>query len=566
MNSNYKQFLTENDFEHRETTDQYNIKVCPLCGNEKWKFYMNRETGLWDCKRCGEAGNFYQLKGRLGQLGGITSTEKMFENHSPLDEKLVQRYVKNLEKDQKALLYLKRKRKFSDETIKRFQLGVDGDWIVIPHFLNGKLWNLKMRNYKDKEFKRVQGQPSVIFNWDNVDTKKKALVIVESETDCIAATQMGISNVVGLTMGATSFPPEWIKYTLPFQEIYICLNSDAAGEKGARKIAEKIGLSKCKKVQLPTEDVNDYLIENDGKDFYSLVKKATRFSLSNIKNVADYISELDEWMNAEGSMQGLPLPFAKLDSYLHGFKAEDLIVLSGDTGVGKTTLCLNIMYHFIKNQHKCLGFFLEGKILYYLLRMMSLESGIKTDELKGSKELEKLKAKFSTYPLYFYSGAQSELDSKKIMELLPVAVKLYDIDFVVIDNLQKFIREEREVVQHTSRAVSILKDLAVDLKIPILLISHIRKPDKERHRVLMHDAKSSSTIYQDSDVYLTIWNNKREKAIEDDLKISINKNRMGEGGIDIDVVFEKEISWFREKIREIDNKNQETKVDEIIEE
>ena len=102
-------------------------------------------------------------------------------------------------------------------------------------------------------------------------------------------------------------------------------------------------------------------------------------------------------------------------------------------------------------------------------------------------------------------------------------------------------------MQETSRTVSAVKDYAVDLKIPIVLISHIRKPEKERKRVTMHDAKSSSTIYQDADVYLTLWNNKGKNEDIDDMIISIDKNRMGEGGIDIDMVYEKDIGTYRER-------------------
>lgn len=553
-------FIKRMDWEYKATSDQYVVKTCPYCGNEKWKFYLSQKNGLHDCKVCGEVGNFYQLKGRLGQLTEIKSTEESFANKKPLDDKLLERYIEELWSNKDALSYLKEKRKFSEETIKRFKLGLDGDWIVIPHFQEGKLWNLKMRNYKEKEFRRVKGQPSVLFNIDNIDSTKKALVIVESETDCMAAFQMGITNVVGLTVGASSFPPEWIKYTLPFQEIYVCLNSDTAGERGAKKISEKLGLNKCKVVKLPTGDVNDYLIENGKDGFYDIVKKAKKSSLEDVRSLSDYIDDIDDWLNEDGSIKGIDLPFQKLNSYLNGFKAEDLIIFTGDTGMGKTTFCLNLLYNFIKNDKKCLGFFLEGKILYYILRMMSIESGIKTNELKNNEELEELKESFSDYPLYFYSGAQSALDSKKMMELLPVAVKLYDIDFVVIDNLQKFIREERDVVQYTSKAVSILKDLSVDLKIPILLISHIRKPDKDRQRISMHDSKSSSTIYQDADIFLSLWNSKKEKDIEDQIKVTINKNRMGEGGIDIDMNFEKEIATFSEKFKEFDNKPNEEEI------
>jgi replicative DNA helicase len=283
------------------------------------------------------------------------------------------------------------------------------------------------------------------------------------------------------------------------------------------------------------------------------IKKADFFTMKNVSSIGEYVKELDPWLNGEGSIAGLELPFDKLNNKLNGFKAEDLIILSGDAGVGKTTFCLNLLYQFIKQGKKCLGFFLEGKILYYIMRMMSMETRKSYKDLRNDLSLwENVKNNFTEYPMYFYSGSQADLDTAKLKEMLLAAVQLYDIDFVMIDNLQKFVRPDKDVVTKTANAVSILKDLAVDLKIPILLIAHITKMEKDQKRVTMHDAKFSSTIYQDADVYLTIWNNKKEKDIEDNLIVTIEKNRMGEGGVDIPTVFEKDVGIYRERILELE--------------
>ena len=39
---------------------------CPYC-NKNDHFYINRTTGLWDCKKCGEEGNIYKLLYTLGK-------------------------------------------------------------------------------------------------------------------------------------------------------------------------------------------------------------------------------------------------------------------------------------------------------------------------------------------------------------------------------------------------------------------------------------------------------------------------------------------------------------------
>jgi twinkle protein len=549
-------FLTTTDWEYKEgPSNQYIVKICPFCFDDRWKFYIRRDdSGLFDCKLCQESGNLYQLKTKMKGVDQIGSTQKMFSEAKELESELADEYFENLKKDKTALTYLIEKRNFKKETIKHFKLGVNDDWIMIPHFQDGKLWNFKMRNYVKKEFKRITGQPSVLFNIDNIDFDKKNLVIVESETDCIAAWQMGITNVVGLTTGAGTFAPEWISTTLKFEKIYLCLNSDLAGEKGAKKIAEKIGFEKCYHVALPTKDVNDFLIEDgDSEKFKQILKEAKKIEVENISNVSKYIEKIDDWFSKDGAISGLDLPFRNIDSFLNGFKAEDLVVLSGDTGVGKTTICLNFMHHFIKNNHRCLGFFLEGKIMYYISRMMSMESHKKIEELReDDEEWAKLKKRFSSYPLFFYSGAQSDLTPEKLTDLLKIATKHYDIDYVMIDNLQKFVKDKYDVVKEISRTVSILKDLAVDLQIPILLITHIRKPERHVRRISMHDAKSSSTIYQDADIYLTLWNDKKNEEDDDNMMLSISKNRMGEGGKDQPMIFEKEYGIFREREKEFD--------------
>lgn len=554
MNVNVEQFLDKNGWEYKTVSgNQYCVKVCPLCGDERWKFYINQSNGLNDCKICGHAGNFYQLQAKLGGLEDITSLDTMIsKKYKHLDENIVKEYEENLKKNLPALEYL-RTRGFTDDIIKHFRLGCDNQWITIPHFQDEQLWNVKKRNYVEKEFIRVAGQPTVLFNIDNIRTDKPTIVLVESETDTIAAYQMGINNVVGLTAGAETFKPKWIPFFRQFKKVFVCLNSDTVGQKGAYKLAEKIGFDKCRNVVLPTNDVNDYLQEFSAADFMSEFGKAKVFNLKNVTDMSEYIDNIDEWFDEDGSMSGLQIQFEQINKFLSGLKKEDLIVVSGDTGIGKTTFNLNILYHLLNNNKRCLGFFLEGKIMYYIMRMMSMHSKKDMDTLrKNTEEWEEMKQIFSYMPMFFYSGSQSDLDFHKMKDLLSAAVKLYDIEYVMIDNLQRLVKSSRDVVNETSAAVAELKSLATDLQIPIVLISHIKKLERGVKRVVMHDAKSSSTIYQDCDVYLILWDNKNVEDQESDLVLSIEKNRMGEGGKDISMIYDKDIGIFRERIKEID--------------
>jgi len=529
------------------TATELTLDVCPFCGNDKNKFYINKESGLYDCKVCAQQGNLYRLQAQFGDLESFTSVQTAIDKkYTPIDSAILAAYENALLSSKPALEYLK-SRGFTQQTIKHFKIGLtENEWITIPHFQDNKLWNVKQRNFVKKEFKRIAGQPTVIFNIDNTDVDK-ALLIVESETDCIAAWQMGVKNVVGLTGGAQGFKPEWMSFFSKFKQIYICLNSDEVGQKGAEKVANKIGIGKCRNVILPTNDINDYLINSEysSESFKKyIIDNATQYTVKDIATLEEYVNELDDWFDSDGNVKGLELvDFPQLNSVLGGFKAEDFILLSGDSGVGKTTLSFNFMLQLIKNDHKCLFFSLEGKIMYYILRMMSAHTDIEYNHLRDNpEEWEVLKDEFAEYPLYFYSGSQADLTPKKLSELLPAAVQLYDIEFVVIDNLQKLVRGADNRFARVSEAVSALKDLAVDLKIPVLLITHITKRGKGAvGPITMHDAKDSSTIYQDADIYLIIAHDSNGKC-----SINIEKNRMGEGGIQIPYENKQELGKFCE--------------------
>jgi hypothetical protein len=52
----------------RAGTDHDNFQLCPQCGDDRWHFYINRNTGAWDCKKCGAAGVSAEYGGSIDEL------------------------------------------------------------------------------------------------------------------------------------------------------------------------------------------------------------------------------------------------------------------------------------------------------------------------------------------------------------------------------------------------------------------------------------------------------------------------------------------------------------------
>lgn len=526
------------------------VNPCPVCGTDKGKFYVNADTGLHDCKICGHKGNLFKLKALYGVVEGVGSMQDLIgKEFKPLNIDTLGALEKNLWENQNALSYL-RGRGFTDETIRHFHLGYQedagGHWIAIPHLQDGKLWNIKYRKFVgDKSFKRVEGQPTVLYNIDGIDTTKGGIVLAEGEFDVMAAWQMGVTNTVGLTGGAKTFKPEWLSVFAQFNKTYLCLDSDEVGQEGAKKVAEKIGLKKVRNMLLPTKDINDYMLDPmyGPAQFKNELGKATQFEVDYVGTAADIVAQLDGWLAGDDmALKGLDTGFEQFDKLTKGLKAQDLIILSGDSGVGKTTLSLNIMHEIMDRGNATFGFFLEGQVPYYFSRMLGASLGIEYDQLNKNPEVyEEIKKDAAKMPLYYYSGPQATLTIDMMKEIIPMVVRLYDVKAIFIDNLQKLVRgSDNMIYARTGDTVSTLKDLAVDNKVPIVLISHITKRDELKKVISMHDVKGSSTIYQDADIFMIL------QVIKNAYYLSLDKNRMGQGGANIPLHDDKRIGKFTE--------------------
>lgn len=140
----------------KETRSGQYICTCPYCGKPA-HFYINRKTQLWDCKKCGTAGNIYKLLIHLDKtylIGdkSVEFTEKISSIRSLSNSEDVSEDVKELPEKKMPFgyrvdlsnKYLK-SRGVTRETIKYFKLGVCNlssklkNYILFPIYDGGKI-------------------------------------------------------------------------------------------------------------------------------------------------------------------------------------------------------------------------------------------------------------------------------------------------------------------------------------------------------------------------------------------------------------------------------------------
>jgi replicative DNA helicase len=147
---------------------------------------------------------------------------------------------------------------------------------------------------------------------------------------------------------------------------------------------------------------------------------------------------------------------------------------------------------------------------------------------------------------------QMVVDIDKVHAMCRKIKDVKGLDLVVIDYLQLLRTKDRvgnreQEISNISRKA---KMLAVDLNIPVLLLSQLNRGLEQRSdkRPMLSDLRESGAIEQDADVVLFIYRDYEyhENAPPDAGELIIAKHREGERGI-IDFKFNMEMTRFSEE-------------------
>jgi len=523
-------YIREKGFEHKSQGKEIVLRECPFCGDTKSHFYIDPgEDGLYFCHKCQERGNLITLKKHLGDWepvkNGIGSPRgrvnmaikqafpsKVRVNHG-LNEKVALKAHERLLSDAEGLAYTE-ERGLTLETVKAFKLGLqvnpDGKrWLTIPHYVKGKLVNVKSRILPpaEKASRRVQGCPSVLFNAYAIEGEEE-IYLTEGEIDAITLWQGGIKNVVGITAGAGSFLPEWVDQLAKLKKIYLCYDPDKDGQKGAREAARRLGYNRCFNVELPDgQDVNDFFREHDIFEFQTLVNEARQFDVFGVMSIE---AAFEKFLSQKDKVQetGLLTPWPSVNRLVKtGFQPGELIVLSAPPKIGKSTLALQIASYNALQDIPSLFFCLEMRPMKIIEKIIQCQT---RTEILGPEEIKKVQEAFTGKPLYLgYCYRKPTLED--VIETIKAAVQRYGLKLAIFDHLHFLCRSITNQTQEIGLAVQAFKFLAEEMEVPIILVAQSRKIQVDAIMTAM-DLKDSISIFSDCD-HLIILHRKRLASI-----------------------------------------------------
>ncbi len=427
-----------------------------------------------------------------------------------------------------ALKYLILERKLSLTTIQAFRVGYNQEQheIAIPVFKDGELIDYKYRGITEKTFRRHPGSETWVVNERAFQYAEEDgyIVCVEGEFDAMALWNIGIRSVISTTGGSQGATP-WVTKIPDKIKVYICYDNDDAGQDAAQKLAERIGIERCYNIVLSVKDPNDFIREGHTKEeFEKILNDALRFKIKDVYKISDILDSLEN-----NKIKRVPTFSKRLTAHLDGgIPKKSLVVVSGRSGVGKTTAMSNMLIDHANNGMPCLLVSLENDLFFTIQRILEIKYG-KPYTTFTKKDWSIVRSDMADYPLYIDVSMDS-YTIDKISKIIDQAKKLYGIEFFGFDHIG--FLPTRDDPREISQMVRAFKLLARKHDIIVYMISHVRRASNPTDYLTQEELKNSSSIGQDSDIVLFVVDTKAG------LEISIDKARMSKSHVRIPIIFD----------------------------
>ena len=297
-------------------------------------------------------------------------------------------------------------------------------------------------------------------------------------------------------------------------------------------------LEKSKQVDNTVEFIDD--VE---KQILQVTKERRSSDFIGISAVAhETMDSIAKQAQNRADITGLDTKFHELNKYTLGLQPSDLIILAARPSVGKTAFALNLALNIgnLKEKPHVAFFSLEMGNEQLVMRLLSCQGQVDNTSLrKGDlnpqdwERLQHAAKALENTNLYF-----DDSGTVKVTELRSKCRKLKQedkLDLVIIDYLQLLSGSgeyKGNRVQEVSEISRILKEMARELKVPVVALSQLSRnlEKRENKRPIMVDLRESGSIEQDADIIIFLYNPSEQDQDESNrnhVNFDIAKNRSG---------------------------------------
>lgn len=231
-----------------------------------------------------------------------------------------------------------------------------------------------------------------------------------------------------------------------------------------------------------------------------------------------WVDDLDARFNGQIDPMGLLFNIPELDAKTSGMHSEDLIVLGGESGMGKTVVAAHILDSVCLRQRRpAVMFQLEMRKEQVFSRVMGSHTGVKLDALKDPRRFMDQEG-WSKLNAGMAVAREAGLVIDDRPGLTPTQMRAAakrwkehygDLGCVIIDHAgivqpdDKSIPREQQMAEVSKSS----KILAKEIGCPVILLAQINRENTKRgdKRPVMSDLRESASLEHNADLILFIY-------------------------------------------------------------
>lgn len=290
-----------------------------------------------------------------------------------------------------------------------------------------------------------------------------------------------------------------------------------------------------------------------GSVFYSL-NRQTRGTAVHFKVFLKQLYDrIEKAASNPKDIWGMPTGFRDWDKILGGHHKQEMILIAGKPGVGKSIFAYQLSKGLATHGYGGVVYSMEMSALQVLNRQLSGDTGIPADKLKSGRieddnwititnmiaDMEGLPIYFSDQPSWTTAGLRAD-----IMRLKETGIP---IDWVLIDYLfllsDKYGTSEAERLGEISKA---LKTMTRELDVNMIVISSLTKDGEDDYDPKTSALRGSAQVGFDCDLAAFLTEDKKDKKV---VNITFSKYREGDKNRIVKIQREPGIPTFKEQLR-----------------
>ena len=221
-------------------------------------------------------------------------------------------------------------------------------------------------------------------------------------------------------------------------------------------------------------------------------------------------------LHRAGKLAGVSTGSAKLDAALGGMQDDQVIIIAGRPGMGKTACAVDIAYQAAKSGTPVgyISMEMPAKRLKY--RMAAGVAGIPYKRMRIGDltdadylDIENALSDIGKLPIYYFDDP----DIREFRKLQSVATewrRKHDLGLLIIDYVQ-YVEDENQNLTDTARVTKVsknIKKMQRNLGIPVIGLAQLNRATEGRSdpRPKVSDLKDSGQLEQDGSVVIGLFN------------------------------------------------------------